>query len=112
MPTVSPLKMSRVESPTVSSTLPIVLAVGADDLPALLDQVPGDRVGHQTARPPTYQTGPCVETGFVSESARRTRKLAGDPLVVEALEAAVRHLGRGAVAEAARDAEAVARRLP
>ena len=56
--------------------------------------------------PPTYQTGPCVETGFVSESARRIRSSPRDPFLVEALEAAARHLRRGAVAEEPRDAEA------
>ena len=50
------------------------LAVTAHDLPPLLDQVPGNRVGHQTAWPPTYQTGPCVATGLESESERKTWK--------------------------------------
>src|SRR5205823_6369385 len=44
---------------------------GVDDLPAALDHEPGNRIGCQTARPPTYQTGPCVATGYESESARR-----------------------------------------
>src|SRR5436190_22859449 len=29
-----------------------------DDVPAALDQEPGDGVGHQTTRPLSYQTGP------------------------------------------------------
>src|SRR5437764_9206460 len=47
------------------------LAVDVDDAPTLLDHEPGDGIGHQTERPPTYHTGPCVPTGYVSESARR-----------------------------------------
>ena len=48
------------------------LALRVDDLPARLDQEPRDRIA-QTDRPSTYQTGPCVWTGFVSESTRRIR---------------------------------------
>ena len=43
-----------------------------DDLPAGLDQEPGDRVGHQTVCPSSCQTGPCVPTCWVSLSARST----------------------------------------
>src|SRR5262245_8278075 len=42
-----------------------------EDLPARLDQEPGDWIAAHTERPPTSQTGPCVPTGLVSESARR-----------------------------------------
>src|SRR3712207_9363458 len=40
---------------------------GGDDRPAGLDHEPGDGIRHQTAFPPTYQTGPCVWTGSVSD---------------------------------------------
>src|SRR4051794_26977111 len=43
-------------------------SLGGHHLPALLDHVPRARIGHQTTFPPTYQTGPCVPTGLVSES--------------------------------------------
>ena len=36
-----------------------LLAGGVDDVPAVLQDKPGDWVA-QTDRPPTYQTGPCV----------------------------------------------------
>ena len=36
-----------------------------------------DGIGHQTSRPPRYQTGPCVPTGCVSESAARPRPCRG-----------------------------------
>src|SRR5215204_5874329 len=49
-----------------------LLAGGVDHLPPLLHDEPGDRIA-QTDRPSTYQTGPCVSTGFVSESTRRMR---------------------------------------
>ena len=47
-----------------------LVSVRAEHLPAALDQQPGDWIAH-TARPPRYQTGPCVPTGFVSERAQR-----------------------------------------
>src|SRR5205085_12321451 len=47
---------------------PDLLALAGEDLPARLDHEPGDRVGAHTDRPPTYQTGPCVATGYVSAS--------------------------------------------
>src|SRR5262245_33823082 len=50
------------------------LALGVDHLPAVLDHRPGDRIGHgYVARPPRYQTGPCVPTGCVSDITRRIR---------------------------------------
>ena len=54
-----------------------VVAVRIDDGPALLDQHPARRVGHQTERPPTRHTGPCVPTGSVSERTRRMRSTPG-----------------------------------
>src|SRR4051812_8712233 len=42
---------------------PDLLAGRVVDLPALFDHGPGDGIWHQTARPPMYQTGPCVWTG-------------------------------------------------
>ena len=68
---------------------------------------PGRRRGHTTF-PSTYQTGPCVWTCSVSERARRISTRDRDPLLVEALEAAGDHLGRGAVARPPRGAEAEA----
>src|SRR6266545_6414599 len=45
---------------------------GVDDLPARLDHEPRDGIAlTHTARPSTSHTGPCVATGYVSESARR-----------------------------------------
>ena len=74
-----------------------------------LQDEPGDGVGDaHTAFPSTYQTGPWVATGSVSESTRRMRQLAPDPLGVQPLEAAPDHRRRGAVAEAPGDAEAEA----
>src|SRR5262245_47455170 len=53
---------------------PELLAVGGDYVVTRLEHEPRDRVGHdQTAFPPTYQTGPWVETGSVSERTRRMR---------------------------------------
>ena len=100
--------MSLDVSPTTSSIRPIVLAVGVDDLPARLDQEPGDRLAH-TDRPSRYQTGPCVATGSVSERTRRMRSSPRISLLVDALEAAARHVRGSAVPEAARDTEAEAR---
>src|SRR5919197_1419775 len=48
-----------------------LLSVGVDDPPTGLDHEPGDGIVAHTARPPTYQTGPCVATGYESETARR-----------------------------------------
>src|SRR5262249_46323455 len=56
---------------------PKLAGVRRQHLPAALDHEPGDGIAH-TVRPPTYQTGPCVETGFVSESARR---MLNDPVI-------------------------------
>src|SRR3954466_8988064 len=56
---------------------PDLASVRRQDLPPRLDDEPRNRVGHQTALPPRYQTGPCVATGFVSDNAWRMRTSAG-----------------------------------
>src|ERR671914_2072685 len=56
-----------------------LLAVLALDLPAGLDHEPRHRLVVHSTLPPAYQTGPCVCTGWVSESARRMRTRPGIP---------------------------------
>ena len=100
--------MSAFWSPTHLVDRADLLAGGVDDLPARLDHEPGDGIAH-TDRPSTYQTGPCVWTGFGVREHAQDPELAADLLLVDALEAAARHLRRRAVAEAARDPEPEAR---
>src|SRR5215210_3298780 len=46
-------------------------SVGGDHDPPRLDHEPGDRLVGQTGLPSTYQTGPWVETDFVSDCASK-----------------------------------------
>ena len=85
------------------------LAVRRDDVPARLDDEPGDGVGHQTLRPPTYQTGPCVDHGLVSESEWRTLTLPRMSSVSRRSRQRRTIAGAAAVTEAARAAKAEAR---
>ena len=87
-----------------------LLAVRVDDRPAGLDHQPGDRIPVMSATYPrsasdglasTYQTGPCVATGCVSESTRRTVSRPVMPSASRRSRQRRGHLRRGAVAERA-----------
>ncbi len=66
----SPSKMSWPLSPTTSSTVPSSspFAPATFQPRSISNQETGSL---KRDLPPTYQTGPCVDTGFVSERARR-----------------------------------------
>src|SRR5690349_5925751 len=55
-----------------------LVAVARHDCPALLDDLPRDRIGHQAGRRPTRNVAPWVPTGWTS---LRTRVMRTWPLI-------------------------------
>ncbi len=77
-PIVRPSKMSSSTSPVIWSTLPISLPSESTTLqPRSITRQETRSAMTQTALPPMYQTGPCVPTVCVSESASSTRTAPG-----------------------------------
>src|SRR5882724_416608 len=111
----SPLKMSSFESPTTSSTEPTSCPCASTTFQ------PGSITNQETGSPlligrPSYRAPPEEPDRALRGDGMRIGKhvqdlhVARDPLLVAALQAACRHLGRNAVAEMVSAAEAQGRR--
>src|SRR6266550_6883506 len=109
--------MSSLESPTTSSTEPTSRPCASTTFQ------PGSMTNQETGSPlligrPSYRAPPEEPHRALRGDGMRIGKhvedldLARDPLLVAALEASCRHLGRHAVAEMVGAAEAQRRRAP